>query len=174
MNKAFFCDRDGIVNQRIIGDYVKKTDEFIFIDDFFPIFSYAVYKNYFPILITNQQGIGKKLMTDNDLLLIHNYMNRVLKEKTNHNFYDILYCGDLSSSPNNRRKPSPTMIIEAANKHNIDLQNSFMIGDSISDIDAGNSAGCKTILVNEKFYAKADYNFSNHNELYLSIPEILI
>lgn len=173
MNKAFFCDRDGIVNHRIIGDYVKKIDEFIFIDVFFSIFRYAVSNNYLPILITNQQGIGKKLMTENDLSLIHQYMNKVLSEHTSHTFHDIFYCGELADSEFSRRKPSPAMIHEAAEKYNLDLSKSFMLGDNISDIDAGKNAGCKTILISERFYSQADFHFSSHKDFIKAIQSTL-
>ncbi|MDQ1266151.1 MAG: D-glycero-D-manno-heptose 1,7-bisphosphate phosphatase, partial [Bacteroidota bacterium] len=67
MNKAFFFDRDGIVNHRIIGDYVKNINEFRFKDEFFQIFETVKSQGYLAILVTNQQGIGKGLMTEEDL-----------------------------------------------------------------------------------------------------------
>ena len=82
MNKAFFFDRDGIVNKRIIGDYVKEISEFEFIPEFFDIFELICKKGYIPILVTNQQGIGKKLMTEEQLIIVHDYMNKNLLDKT--------------------------------------------------------------------------------------------
>jgi D-glycero-D-manno-heptose 1,7-bisphosphate phosphatase len=113
MKRAVFFDRDGIVNIRIVSDYVKKIEEFIFIEDFFDLFSIVKRLGYLAILVTNQQGIGKGLMTSDDLEKVHNFMNEKLQEKTNYKFDAIYYCPDLAQSGSKRRKPNPGMFIEA-------------------------------------------------------------
>lgn len=165
MNRAFFCDRDGIINQRIIGDYVKSVEQFVFIDDFFMIFSHFTKLGYLPILITNQQGIGKGLMSENDLNSIHRFMNSYLLKNTGHQFIDIFFAPELNDISSKRRKPNPTMILEAAEKHNIDTKHSFMLGDSKSDILAGKNAGCKTILISSENYYESDFFFTSHREM---------
>ncbi len=145
--RAIFFDRDGIVNVRKIGGYITNANEFEFRNDFIRLFKFLSNSDYLLILITNQQGIGKGLMSEDDLTLIHNYMQRNLLLKTRRQFDDIFFCPDLAETGSQRRKPKPGMILEAIDKWEIDVHNSWMIGDAPSDIEAGNKAGVKTIFI---------------------------
>jgi D-glycero-D-manno-heptose 1,7-bisphosphate phosphatase len=145
--KAIFFDRDGVINYRLVGEYVKNLEEFNIIPDLFNFFEKVKKHDYLAIIITNQQGIGKKIMNEKELAMIHNEMQEILKAKTGYVFDDILYCSDLNETNSFRRKPNPGMILEAINKWNIDAGKSFMIGDRKSDILAGKNAGVKTILI---------------------------
>jgi len=166
MKKAVFFDRDGIVNIRIVGDYVKKIEEFTFIEDFFELFSIVKKLGYLAILVTNQQGIGKGLMTSDDLEQVHNFMNERLFERTNFKFDAIYYCPDLAQSGSIRRKPNPGMFYEAIERFGIDTANSWTIGDSITDIEAGKEVGTKTILVGLHLKNEAaDYIFPSIREV---------
>ncbi len=161
--KAFFFDRDGIVNKRIHCGYVRCPDEFEFLPDFIPLFQLVQSHGYFTAVITNQQGIGKGIMTTEDLSDVHKYMQIKLIDLTGESFDAIYSCGDLHEAMSYRRKPNPGMIFEAIAEHSLDPQTSFMLGDSISDVQAGKSAGCTTILVGEFSNAEvpeADYIFS--------------
>lgn len=155
--KAVFFDRDGIVNKRIYCGYVTSIDEFIFLEDFFPLFELVRKHGYLTVLITNQQGVGKGLMTAADLDAIHEFMQVELERKTGGKFDAIYSCTDLASAQSFRRKPNPGMILEAAEGLGINLAESWMIGDSISDVQAGKSAGTKTILVGDFHTADADF-----------------
>lgn len=174
-NKAFFFDRDGIINHRLIDNYVIDYKNFIFFSDFFRIFKLIKSHNYLAIIITNQQGIGKGLMTENDLINIHSQMQSELFSFTNHQFDDIYYCPDLDTLNSFRRKPNPGMIFEAIEKWNIDESESFMIGDSISDVIAGKKAELKTILMDSKIEINdySDYIVNNHSELYSLLYTLL-
>lgn len=166
-NKAIFFDRDGIVNERIIGGYVTSVDEFIFLPEFFELFK-IIKKEYLAIIITNQQGIGKRLMTDEDLFEIHDYMQKQLLRMTGYQFDDIFYCPDLAESNSYRRKPNPGMLLEAIKKWNINPTDSFMIGDSSSDYYAALAANVKPILVgpfDAENYPRALKIVNNLNEL---------
>lgn len=145
--KAVFFDRDGVVNFRLVGDYVKNKKEFIFLDDFLLFFKDIKEKNYLAFLVTNQQGVGKKLMTEKELKTLHKYMQKQLAIRTGFAFDDIFYCTSLAAQNDPRRKPAPGMILEALAKWDIDEENSWMIGDSVNDIIAGKSAGLKTVLL---------------------------
>ena len=162
---AIFFDRDGIVNTRLVDKYVLNINQFEFSPNFFDLFSALKKIGYLAILITNQQGIGKGLMTDSDLDIIHKYMQNTILNETGFAFDDIFYCGELKEANSFRRKPNPGMIIEAIEKYNIDINNSFMIGDSFSDIEAGKKAGVKTIYINNDQCDFADYSFQNLNEV---------
>ncbi len=149
MKKAFFFDRDGIVNRRLIGDYVKNIDEFQFLEDFFPIFSLASERKYLKILITNQQCIGKKIITEDELQHIHDFMQTELVKRTGEKFDAIYVAPDLASSNSFRRKPAPGMILEAIEKYKISPEESWMLGDAVSDVVAGKAAKTKTILMGD-------------------------
>jgi D-glycero-D-manno-heptose 1,7-bisphosphate phosphatase len=150
MNKAFFFDRDGIVNVKLENDYIKSIDEFIFKQVFFQLFKLIKEQNYLTILVTNQQCVGKGIITDKELQKIHSYMQTELLKHTNYEFDDIYYCSALANTGSKYRKPEIGMFEEAIKKHNIDPNLSWTIGDSISDVQAGSKIGTKTILVNER------------------------
>ncbi len=157
MNKALFLDRDGIINERIIGGYITKPEEFTLIPESLTLFAWAKAHGYLTVIVTNQQGIGKGLMTEQDLSNVHSYMCSLLAD---HGFTPdaIEFCSDLAGTNSSRRKPAPGMLLDAAQKLNIDLSSSWMIGDSISDAQAGKYAGTKTILVGDySEIAEADF-----------------
>jgi len=157
MRKAIFFDRDGVVNRRIIGGYVRFPEEFIFFDDFFDFFKFIKEDGYLAILVTNQQGIGKGLMTEEQLHVVHNFMNEQLIKKMGFSFDDIYFCPELHSAGSIRRKPQPGMIIEAIEKHSINTIDSWTIGDNITDAIAGKKAGTKTILLTEDDIAESEF-----------------
>jgi D-glycero-D-manno-heptose 1,7-bisphosphate phosphatase len=166
-NKAFFFDRDGIVNQRIFGGYVTKPEEFILHKQIPEILKFLHNHSYKLILITNQQGVGKGLMTLEELNSVHNYMQELILKNVGICFDEINFCTDLKSTNSFRRKPNPGMILESAQKCNIDLSKSFMIGDSETDIQAGKSAGVKTIFISEEIIQTTpDYQLNNIDELF--------
>ena len=148
MNKALFLDRDGIINERIPNDYVKSPSEFKLIPESLGFFAWAKKHGYLTVIVTNQQGIGKGLMTEHDLADVHAYMCSLLAD---HGFTPdaIEFCSDLAGTNSSRRKPAPGMLLDAAQKLDIDLSSSWMIGDSISDAQAGKHAGTTTILVGD-------------------------
>ncbi len=160
MNRAVFLDRDGVINERLIGDYVKKVSEFRILPGVETALKAFKKKAYLIIVITNQQGVGKHLMTEEDLKRVHEYMLEKLPE-----IDDIFYCTDLATKPNNCRKPSPHMILKAKEKWNINLKKSWMIGDSETDIEAGIKAGCKTIRITQQEPTKTKANHTAKNLL---------
>ncbi len=142
-NKAIFFDRDGVINSRIKGGYVRSWEEFDFHEEAGRLLQEVKRDGYLAIIITNQRGVGRGLMTEADLQTIHQNLQTLLSEQFGAMFDDIYYCTDAEDS-STRRKPAPTMLIEAAEKWEIDLSQSWMIGDSASDIEAGRRAGTKT------------------------------
>lgn len=180
---TFFFDRDGIVNQRIMDGYVTDTDEFMLLPDFLPLFRLVKSSGVQTILVTNQQGVGKGLMTEEDLAGIHAFMQETLQREAGSGFDDIFSATELDKSRQrtccgdrptpNRRKPSPAMLLEAAEKWNIDLAASWMIGDSRSDAEAGRAAGTSTILVGEFLPDEADIVVPSLNAATKAIARVL-
>lgn len=167
-NKAILFDRDGVVNIRPISGYVRKPDEFVILEDFVSFFKMIKKNDYLAILITNQQGVGKKIMSLQDMKQIHNVLQQEMIYRTGYEFDDIFYCTELKESNSYRRKPNPGMIIEALEKHSIDKSRSFMIGDSKTDVIAGKKAGVKTVLLSPEYLKEkhgADYVYKNFYEL---------
>ena len=147
MNKAIFLDRDGIINLER-KDYVKTIKEFILIDRIFDVIKMINSKGYLVIIITNQSAINRKIITENNLREIHNHFLKLAKNK-NAKIDGIYFCPHMPSENCECRKPKPGMILKAAQEFQIDLKNSVMIGDSNTDIEAAQQAGCHGILVEE-------------------------
>lgn len=146
MRKAVFFDRDGVVNKRILGGHVTKWNEFEWLPGIAETVREIRKLGYLTIVITNQRGVGIGTMTEEDLSSIHTTMQSELGDA---GFDDIISCTD-ATNDSLRRKPSPEMFYEAARKYDIDLSQSWMIGDSPTDIEAGNRAGTQTaFLIND-------------------------
>ncbi|MCO5251258.1 MAG: HAD family hydrolase [Candidatus Kapabacteria bacterium] len=156
MNKSIFFDRDGIINKRLVDEYVCKIEDFELMEDIIDILKYVKMKEYLAIVVTNQQGIGKGLMSEDDLILIHDHMQNVLQERAGERFDAIFYCPELAESNHPRRKPNPGMLLEAMELYDIDQKQSLMIGDSISDAQAAINAGIKCILIGDFEFQHSD------------------
>ncbi|MBY9007028.1 MAG: D-glycero-beta-D-manno-heptose 1,7-bisphosphate 7-phosphatase [Candidatus Lokiarchaeota archaeon] len=145
-NVAIFLDRDGVINKEV--NYLADPDKFILLEGTIEALKILVSKGYLLILITNQAGIARGYFTETKLTEIHDKMNKIFKENTT-SLDDIFYCPHhpMFTGPCECRKPNPGMIIEAKKKYNIDLENSYMVGDTLNDIKTGKNAGCKTVLV---------------------------
>ena len=102
-------------------------------------------------IVTNQQGIGKGIMSQNDLLFLH---QRIIKEveKAGGKIDKIYFCPHLEKDNCNCRKPKTGMIEKAIlDFPEIEVKNSYLIGDSPSDIQVGKLAGLHTVKVDDKF-----------------------
>ena len=146
---TLFLDRDGVINVRIIDGYVTKIEEFEFLPNV--IEAFKIFKNKFKriIVVTNQQGVGKGLMKNEDVEKVHEFM--IQEIKSNDGNIDMVYfCPQLKSETDNYRKPSPKMAFFAKNDFpEIDFSKSIMIGDMNSDVEFGINAGMKTIFVGD-------------------------
>jgi len=143
--KAVFFDRDGVVNLRIMCGYVTAPEELVLHLDFLEFFPTVFQNGFVPILITNQQGVGKGIMSHFELHKVHQRLQQEVFKKTGFQFLDIFAATDLKAT-SIRRKPLPTMLLEAARLHSIHLEDSIMIGDTESDILAGQNAGVKSTI----------------------------
>ena len=143
--KTIFLDRDGVINKEI--NYLHKIEDFEFINGVFEACQYLESLNYKIIITTNQSGISRGYYTESDFQKITKWM---LSQFNNNNIdiLDVVHCPHLPSDFCDCRKPKPGMLLSAETKHNIDMENSWMIGDKENDIKAANNAGImNTILV---------------------------
>lgn len=146
---TLFLDRDGVINVRIIDGYVTKVEEFEFLPNVLE--SLRIFKDKFKYIIvaTNQQGVGKGIMTIEDVEKVHDYMVHEIRENGG-DINKVYFCPQLKSDPDNYRKPSPQMALLAKKEfQEIDFEKSIMIGDMDSDIEFGKNAGMKTIFIGD-------------------------
>lgn len=141
--KALFLDRDGVLNTLRPNDYVKSPDELEILPG--TAEALALCRQHFDLIfiVTNQQGIGKGLMTEEDLAAVHAKLTSALP------YIDTIYhCPFLESAHSFRRKPNIGMALQARHEHpGLRLKESVMVGDSSSDMLFGRRAGMKTVLV---------------------------
>lgn len=158
MTKAVFVDRDGVVTEDL--GYVHKIEDFNLLAN--AAEGLKLLKGFKLIFITNQSGIGRGYFKFEDFL---DYNNRVVEELKKHNIKieKTYVCPHAPDENCECRKPKIKMIKDAAKEFDINLRESFMIGDKKIDIEMGHNAGCKSILVltgngmNENENSKADY-----------------
>ncbi len=147
---TLFLDRDGVINERIVDGYVKTVEEFIFNDGVLDTIKKLSEVFGRIVVVTNQQGIGKGLMTEEDLKKVHDYMLSEI-EKAGGRIDNIYFAPRLASPTNELRKPNIGMAIQAQKDFpEINFSKSVMIGDSSSDIEFGKNAGMKTIFVGKE------------------------
>ena len=143
--KTIFLDRDGVINKEV--NYLHKIDDFEFIDGIFDACLHFQSLSYKIIIITNQSGISRGYYSHSDYQKVTQWMLDQFKYK-NINILDVFYCPHGPDSTCDCRKPKPGMFLKAKDKHNTDMEKSWMIGDKERDIIAANSAGIvNTILI---------------------------
>jgi D-glycero-D-manno-heptose 1,7-bisphosphate phosphatase len=144
--KFAFLDRDGIINKNAPnGGYVLRPKQF-HLDGVIDFLSALSQMNYQLIVITNQQGIGRGLMTEQDLDDVHAVMHRLLNEG-GISIEGTYHCPHLASTDCDCRKPKPGLFIRAAQEHTINLNQAIFIGDSLTDAEAGKAARVRTFLI---------------------------
>lgn len=147
---TIFLDRDGVINERIPDSYIQKKQDFIFLPGAKEAIKRFAETFCRIIIVTNQQGIGKGLISYNQVEEINNYMISEITEAGGR-IDGVYVCPDLAINQPNCRKPEPEMAIRAKKDFpEIDFNKSIMIGDSISDMLFGKNLGMKTILVSTK------------------------
>jgi D-glycero-D-manno-heptose 1,7-bisphosphate phosphatase len=150
-NRALFLDRDGVINEERC--YVHSPEAFEFQEGIFDLCRAAQRLGYLLIVVTNQAGIARGYYSEDDFLRLTEWMTRQFAEQGIH-LSRVYYCpyhplhglGDYRrDSPD--RKPNPGMLLRAQADFDLDLRSSILIGDKMSDIEAGNAAGIGTTVL---------------------------
>jgi len=149
--RAVFFDRDGTLMEEVhyCGDPAKVR--------VFPGVPEALRKlkeaGFRTFVITNQSGIGRGLITEAQY---HAVQEELLRQAGAGLIDAAYFCADPPAAPSTRRKPEPGMVLEAAADYDIDLARSYFIGDKSADIECGQRAGTRTILVLTGYGAERD------------------
>lgn len=149
MKKAVFLDRDGVINRKAPEPhYVTCWEEMEFLPGAREAIRSLNQAEYFVVVVSNQRCVAKGLITTSELDSMHARMRHEF-EAAGARIDAIYYCPHEVQPPCDCRKPQPGMLLEAARAHLIDLGGSWMIGDSNDDVEAGRSAGCRTVWIRE-------------------------
>jgi histidinol-phosphate phosphatase family protein len=171
-----FLDRDGVINTHLVDEYVTKPSDFEFIEG--APESIAEISKIFNriVVVSNQQGIGKGLMSEDDLGKIHDKMLLGLKEKGGR-IDKIYFCPDLKESKSFYRKPSIGMALLAKKDFpDIEFRRSVMVGDSVSDMLFGKRLKMTTVFIHNDIqlirenYRIIDYSFGSLKEFSAYLP----
>lgn len=169
MVRAIFLDRDGVLNQKAPeGWYIAHVEQFELLPGALDALA-KLYKHGFRLfVVTNQRGITSGMVSLETLDRIH---QRLLREvaTAGGRIEEVYVCSHDYSDQCDCRKPRPGMLLQAAMDHDIDLNSSWMIGDSASDIEAGRNAGCKTAYIGPGYCESADLSAPSLAEVVRSL-----
>jgi D-glycero-D-manno-heptose 1,7-bisphosphate phosphatase len=175
MKKAVFLDRDGVLNRKAPeGHYVTRWKEMEFLPGAREAVRLLNRAGYFVIVVTNQRCVAKGLITTAELEFMHARMRDEFAT-AGATIDAIYYCPHDFQPPCSCRKPQPGMLLEATRAHDIDLAESWMIGDSAHDTEAGRIAGCRTVRIiegNESSAGDADVTASSLSDAVHRILEV--
>ncbi|MGP1569008.1 MAG: D-glycero-alpha-D-manno-heptose-1,7-bisphosphate 7-phosphatase [Peptoanaerobacter stomatis] len=146
MNKAAFFDRDGTIN--VEKNYLYKVEDFEFIKGIPELIKKYNDEGYVVIVVTNQAGIARGYYTEEDMNILHRYINEQLAKIGAHidDFYFCPHHPDITGECN-CRKPKTGMLEKAIKEWNIDVTKSILYGDKPWDIEAGEKCGIRSIYV---------------------------
>lgn len=146
---TLFLDRDGVINRRIVDGYVTQPEDFVLIDGVLEALTVFARRFDHIFVVTNQQGIGKGLMSEADLEAVHSGFLRQVADAGGR-IDRIYHCPNLKSDHSFMRKPSIGMALRARKDYDdVVLRQSVMVGDTESDMLFGRRAGMRTVLVGD-------------------------
>jgi histidinol-phosphate phosphatase family protein len=144
---SLFLDRDGVINKRITGDYIRNYDNFLFIPGAKESLKMLAQVFGRIIVVSNQQGIGKGLMSEDDVNDIHHRMIADV-EAAGGRIDAVFFCPALENENSINRKPNIGMALQARKRfQEIRFRQSMMVGDSLSDMIFGKRLGMRTVFI---------------------------
>jgi len=152
---TLFLDRDGVINERIPGDYIRNWKSFNFLDGVVETIAQLSSKFGRIIVVTNQQGVGKGLMTKKAVEDIHKEMLDAI-HLAGGKIDAVYYCPELATDNPDCRKPNVGMALQAKKGFpDIDFEKAVMVGDSVSDMEFGMRLGMITVFITTKLEYQA-------------------
>ena len=145
MRPAIFLDRDGVINENR-ADHVMAWDQFVFVRGALAGLRTLAALDVPVIVVTNQAVVGRGDLPAETLQALHDRMCRLI-ERHGGRITAVYVCSHRPEDGCACRKPLPGLFVEAARDHDLDLASSYFIGDALTDIAAGQAAGCTTVLV---------------------------
>jgi len=163
---TLFLDRDGVINERNMNGYITKVEDFVFLDH--AVKSIARLSRFFNriIVVTNQQGVDKGLMSERNVLEIHTYMCDEI-HVAGGTIDKCYFAPNLKGAEDDMRKPNSAMAELAKMQFpEIEFEKSIMVGDTDSDILFGKNVGMRTVRIQteEPINIEADLTVLNLNE----------
>lgn len=159
-SRYILLDRDGVINYDS-DQFIKSPEEWLPIEGSLEAIALLNDYGFKVVVISNQSGLARGLFDQSTLTEIHNKMHRLVEEKGG-KITAIYFCPHGPSDHCACRKPKPGMLETFANEHRVDLHEVILVGDSIVDIEAAESAGAKPILVKT---GKGQKTLTHHPEL---------
>jgi len=147
--RAIFLDRDGVLNRKAPeGSYVASLSEFEVLPGSLEAIAQLCGNGWQVFLVTNQRGIARGMVSADAVEQIHRWLLEQVRYAGGQ-ITQVYVCPHDYSDLCNCRKPNPGMLLRAAREHSLDLAHSWMVGDSIRDMQAGRAVGCKTAYIGE-------------------------
>ena len=177
--KIIVLDRDGVINQDS-DDYIKSAEEFIPIEGSIDAIARLCAADFKVVVVTNQSGLARKYFEEEQLSEMHHLLCSMVEEAGG--LIDgIFYCPHHPDEACSCRKPKTGLLEQIENEFVCNLQDSYFVGDSLKDIEAARSFGCKPILVRtgkglltEKGLADMnDVSVPVHDDLAMAVSHIL-
>jgi D-glycero-D-manno-heptose 1,7-bisphosphate phosphatase len=149
LKRAVFLDRDGVINKAIVREGrphpPASVGETVLAEGAEESLARLRQRGFMLVLITNQPDVGRGMASRESVEEIHRFLFSKLA------LDDIFVCYHDDKDNCACRKPEPGLILEAATKYSIDIARSYLIGDRWRDIEAGNTAGCRTVFIDHRY-----------------------
>ena len=163
--KAIFLDRDGTINEEV--GYLDSLEKLVLYPQAFTAMRMINQSGFKAVVVTNQSGVARGYFTEELVVLVHARIQDLMREN-DASIDAFFYCphhpdagGELYRKPCSCRKPEAGMFLQAAGVLNIDLGQSFMIGDTMRDMEAALRAGMRGILVRTGYGKEAENELHN-------------
>ena len=141
-------DRDGVINQRVVDGYVTCWEKFVFLPGVLDALRLLHEEDYRAIVVSNQQGVGKGLMSAADLEEITRRFVAEVKAQGG-GIHGVYYCTHRAQEDCLCRKPKPGLLLRAQAEHHFAFQQTFLVGDTESDLRVAHAVGCPAIMVSD-------------------------
>lgn len=172
LHPSLFLDRDGVINKEV--GHISKPSHIEFSEGIFELCRFFKRKFFKIVIVTNQSGIGRRITTFEEYDSINEFVSKQFEAEECG--IDLIKTSFIDpTNPNStqdevfRRKPNPGLILDARNQLNLDLTQSLLIGDNLTDMQAGKAAGIPNLYLIRKPLIYSDYF-----ETFADIPSCLV